>query len=57
MNPFVAASAALVLGLAATGPGAMGISLTPSSTEIRVGDHFNLLVAVNEARGRGLLRR
>ncbi|AUB82883.1 hypothetical protein THSYN_19340 [Candidatus Thiodictyon syntrophicum] len=42
--------AALVLGLASAGVFAMGISLTPSSSQIRVGDHFNLLVGVNDAR-------
>jgi len=50
MKSFVAATAVLLLGLTAVGAGAMGISLTPSSSQIRVGDHFNLLVAVNEAR-------
>ena len=49
MKSFVAAMAALLLGLAAAGVGAMGISLTPSSSQIRVGDHFNLLVAVTDA--------
>jgi hypothetical protein len=50
MKPFAAATVALLLGLATAGASAMGISLTPSSPQIRVGDTFDIVVAVTDAQ-------
>ena len=50
MKAIAAATAALILGLGALDADAMNISLTPSRSAIRVGNAFDVTVAVNGAR-------